>query len=135
MNMSRQTKRKHVYNEMLQSDFKLPAANQEIAKILAGRGNNLHEVETEGGETFLVSMPVKFRKNVWVKRGDYVLIERILEGDKVKGEIVAVLSKDYIKFLRSHHRWPERFNRLMDEVTNIAPPSLEESLSSSSSDE
>lgn len=133
--MSRQTKRKHVYNEMLQADFRLPAANQEIAKILSGRGNNLHEVETETGEIFLVSMPVKFRKNVWVKRGDYVLIERIMEGDKVKGEIVTVLTKDFIKYLRLHHRWPDRFNLPANEFSSIAPPSLDESLSSSSSDE
>ena len=30
-------------------------------KVVAGRGNNLHEVKTQTGETFLVSMPTKFR--------------------------------------------------------------------------
>lgn len=38
-------------------------------QIIGGRGNNLHEVQDSIGRQFLVSMPTKFRKNVWVKRG------------------------------------------------------------------
>lgn len=38
-------------------------------QVTAGRGNNLHEVETAQNEKFLVSMPTRFRKNVWIKRG------------------------------------------------------------------
>lgn len=38
-------------------------------QITGGRGNNLHEVETCDGSRFLVSMPTKFRKSVWIKRG------------------------------------------------------------------
>ena len=40
--------------------------------MCAGKGNNLHEVETEDDEKFLVSMPTKFRKNVWIKRGTFL---------------------------------------------------------------
>ena len=36
---------------------------------MSSRGNNLHEVQTAKGEHYLVSMPTKFRKNVWIKRG------------------------------------------------------------------
>jgi probable RNA-binding protein EIF1AD len=54
----------------------------------------LHEVfdpkEAEGSSNYLVSMPTKFRKNVWIKRGDFVLVSPIEEGDKVKAEIVQV---------------------------------------------
>ena len=32
-------------------------------------------------------MPSKFRKNIWVKRGDYFVVTPIEEGDKVKAEI------------------------------------------------
>lgn len=39
-------------------------------KVTGGRGNNLHETVTAQGETFLVSMPTKFRKNLWIKRGN-----------------------------------------------------------------
>ena len=41
-----------------------------VYQVISGRGNNLHEVVTAQGETFLVSMPTKFRKNVWIKRGE-----------------------------------------------------------------
>ena len=34
-------------------------------KVVAGRGNNLHEVKTQTGETFLVSMPTKFRLSMY----------------------------------------------------------------------
>ena len=36
---------------------------------MSSKGNNLHEVQTAKGEHYLVSMPTKFRKNVWIKRG------------------------------------------------------------------
>ena len=39
-------------------------------QILGGRGNNLHEAESPDGQKFLVSMPTKFRRNVWIKRGE-----------------------------------------------------------------
>ena len=38
-------------------------------QIIGSRGNNLHEAETSSGNNFLISMPSKFRKNVWIKRG------------------------------------------------------------------
>lgn len=82
--MSSSTKRKHVYAEVLSCELRVPATDEEVVRVLAGRGNNLHEVETASGDCYLVSMPAKFRRNVWVKRGDYVLVQQIPEGDKVK---------------------------------------------------
>lgn len=55
-------------------------------------------------------MPTKFRKNIWVKRGDYVLIEPIAEGDKVKAEIVKIMNKDSIKYYKENHVWPKEFD-------------------------
>lgn len=66
--MSKATKRKHVTKELL-DNYDVPTDNQSIVRVLGGRGNNLHEVETGSGEKYLVSMPSKFRKNVWLKRG------------------------------------------------------------------
>ncbi len=37
--------------------------------------------------------------------GDYVLVEDIEEGDKVKAEIVQILLKDNIKYIRSQNCW------------------------------
>jgi len=106
--MSKATKRKHVTREV-ENEFQLPQEGQSIVKVLAGRGNNLHEVKDSSGSSFLVSMPVKFRKNVWIKRGDFVIVTHIEEGDKVKAEIATILYKDQIRFIKSENQWPEGF--------------------------
>ena len=70
--MSSTTKKKHVCREVL-DEYVLPTGSQEIVRVQAGRGNNLHEVTDAEGKSYLVSMPTKFRKNVWIKRGDFVI--------------------------------------------------------------
>ncbi|XP_055311047.1 probable RNA-binding protein EIF1AD [Sitodiplosis mosellana] len=130
--MSKVTKRKHVMKEMQTDDFDPPGPNQQIVRILGSRGNNLHEVESaepipnngnatndDAAETntdrFLISMPTKFRKNVWVKRGDYVIVEPIDEGDKVKAEIVRILTPQHIKEFTKDGIWPEKFTTKNDD--------------------
>lgn len=66
--MSAYTKRKHVSKEVEEFDD-LPT-DKSIVKIVCGKGNNLHLVQTDNGEEYLASMPTKFRKYVWVKRGE-----------------------------------------------------------------
>jgi len=106
--MSKATKRKHVAKEVL-DDYVVPDPNQQIVKILGSRGNNLHEVETSDGTKFLVSMPSKFRKSVWIKRGDFVIVDPIEEGNKVCAEIVHILYGKQIKYLKSEGLWPVAF--------------------------
>jgi len=106
--MSSATKRKHVTREV-EVDFRLPEEDEKIVKVVAGRGNNLHEVRDHEDQSFLVSMPSKFRKNVWIKRGDFVVVKPIEEGDKVKAEIQNILYKDQIKFIKSEKLWPSGF--------------------------
>ncbi|XP_050078635.1 probable RNA-binding protein EIF1AD [Anopheles maculipalpis] len=114
--MSRVTKIKHVLKEQEADDFDVPKENQQIVRIVASRGNNLHEVETaqDGEERFLVSMPVKFRKNVWIKRGDYVLVEPIEEGNKVKAEICRILTPEHVKVFEKEGVWPRKFSKKRD---------------------
>ncbi|XP_024889694.1 probable RNA-binding protein EIF1AD isoform X2 [Temnothorax curvispinosus] len=106
--MSSATKRKYVFQEL--DDMTLPTDSQSIVRIVQARGHNLHEVVTPTGEQFIVSMPTKFRQNIWVKRGDYIVIEPIMEGKKVKGEIVKILTKDHIKWYRAQNCWPPEFD-------------------------
>uniref|UniRef100_A0A182QV49 Probable RNA-binding protein EIF1AD n=1 Tax=Anopheles farauti TaxID=69004 RepID=A0A182QV49_9DIPT len=115
--MSRVTKIKHVLKEQEADEFDVPKENQQIVRIVASRGNNLHEVETaqaDGEERFLVSMPVKFRKNVWIKRGDFVLVEPIEEGNKVKAEICRILTSEHIKVFEKEGVWPRKFSKKRD---------------------
>merc|ERR1712059_2557 len=102
------TKRKHVTREV-EVDFRLPEGDEQIVKVVAGRGNNLHEVRDHEDQSFLVSMPPKFRKNVWIKRGDFVVVKPIEEGDKVKAEILTILYKEQIKYIKAEKRWPPGF--------------------------
>eukprot|EP00095_Tigriopus_kingsejongensis_P011625 snap_masked-scaffold638_size121162-processed-gene-0.15 protein:Tk11625 transcript:snap_masked-scaffold638_size121162-processed-gene-0.15-mRNA-1 annotation:"unknown" len=111
--MSSMTKRKHVAREVLE-DFSLPSSGQSIVRVLGGRGNNLHEVEDAQGQKFLVSMPNKFRRSIWVKRGDFVVVETIEEGDKVKAEIAQVLYKETIRYFKQQNVWPAQFQATPD---------------------
>ncbi|CAF1388080.1 unnamed protein product, partial [Didymodactylos carnosus] len=47
--------------------------------------------------------------------GDYVIVEDIKEGDKVKAEIVQVLLKDNIRYIRSQNLWPKEFTDALDD--------------------
>jgi probable RNA-binding protein EIF1AD len=73
--------------------------------VTGSRGNNLHDVTLPDGTTFLASMPTKFRRNVWVKRGDFVVVVPIEEGDKVKAEVARILYHDQIRYIRANNRW------------------------------
>ncbi|XP_032991657.1 probable RNA-binding protein EIF1AD isoform X1 [Lacerta agilis] len=106
--MSQATKRKHVVKEVLE-EYVVPSERQQIVRVVGTPGNNLHEVETSEGTRFLVSMPTKFRKNIWIKRGDFLLVDPIEEGEKVKAEISFVLYKDHVRYLKKEGYWPEAF--------------------------
>uniref|UniRef100_UPI00358EABDC probable RNA-binding protein EIF1AD n=1 Tax=Myxine glutinosa TaxID=7769 RepID=UPI00358EABDC len=106
--MSKATKRKYVVREVME-EYVVPSEQQQVVRVLGSPGNNLHEVETALAQRFLVSMPPKYRKNIWIKRGDYLIVDPIEEGDKVKGEIVFILYKEHIKHLKHAGAWPEAF--------------------------
>ncbi|OAD61213.1 putative RNA-binding protein EIF1AD [Eufriesea mexicana] len=106
--MSKATKRKHVTREI--EDMSIPTESQSIVRIIESRGNNLHEVLDASGMQYLVSMPMKFRRNIWVKRGNFVLVEPIPEGNKVKAEIVKILTRVHERWYRQQNCWPQEFD-------------------------
>ncbi|CAF0882936.1 unnamed protein product [Brachionus calyciflorus] len=131
--MSAATKKKHVFLETI-NNYSLPSENQIIVRIKGPRGNNLHDVETATGEEFIVTMPVKFRKSVWTKRGDYVVVEPIEEGNKVKAEIVQILNKDNIRHFKSEGIWPKEFE-FKEDTVEASGYSIDKDMLPSSSDE
>ncbi|KAH9515937.1 putative RNA-binding protein eif1ad [Dermatophagoides farinae] len=106
--MTEATKKKHVARE-LNDFYHLPDPGEQIVQVLRGCGNNLHEVRTCDGEQYLVSMPTKFRRSVWIKRGDYLIVTPIEEGNKVRAEIHSILLKDHIRYLKQQNKWPKEF--------------------------
>lgn len=116
--MSQATKRKHVVREVL-GEHVVPSDQQQIVKVLRTPGNNLHEVETAEGQRFLVSMPSKYRKNIWIKRGDFLIVDPIEEGEKVKAEISFVLCKNHVCSLQKEGHWPEAFSEVAEKQNNM----------------
>lgn len=141
--MSAATKRRIVEKEVAENLVELHA-DQIVARILAGRGNNLHEIELDGGDTCLASMPTKvhdlssvhspssnrsfqFRRTVWVKRGDYVVCAPIDEGNKVKVEIAHVLTRADILHNVEQARFPQFFidtDSTLSKLTNVKEQGL-----------
>ncbi|KAG7198422.1 hypothetical protein KM043_005810 [Ampulex compressa] len=115
--MSKATKRKYVEKEI--SEMRIPTESQSIVQVIEPRGNNLHEVVDAMGEQYLVSMPTKFRRNIWVKRGHFVLVEPIAEGDKVKAEIIQILTREHIKYYRAQNCWPQKFDQKSNKENQI----------------
>ncbi|GIY29979.1 probable RNA-binding protein EIF1AD [Caerostris extrusa] len=106
--MTRVTKKKFVRDEVT-NDYDLPTKEQQIVRVVKSCGSNLHEVMTCDGKTFIASMPTKFRRNIWVRIADFVVIDPIVEGDKVKGEISRVLLEDQIRYYKKQGVWPGIF--------------------------
>ncbi|KRY39971.1 putative RNA-binding protein EIF1AD [Trichinella spiralis] len=138
--MSVATKRKYVTHEIFY-DMVLPEPPMFIARVISNRGSNLVEVETASGETFLVSMPTKYRKHIWVKRGSYVLCEPIEEGKKVKAEIFRILFNDNIEHIVQNGLWPEVFplpfkdRKSKNDVYELDLPPSDSDFDSSADDE
>eukprot|EP00850_Spirogloea_muscicola_P003300 SM000013S26469 [mRNA] locus=s13:526612:528001:- [translate_table: standard] len=84
-------------------------------RIAAPRGGNLVEVEGADGRTTLALLPAKFRKLLWLKRGNYVIVDvgerdRVeAAGGKVTGTIMHVLYSDHVRWLRAAQLWPAAF--------------------------
>ena len=58
---------------------------------------------------------MNLRKNVWIKRGDFVVVKPIEEGDKVKAEILTILYKEQIKYIKAENQWPEGFESKIED--------------------
>ncbi|RKO83275.1 hypothetical protein BDK51DRAFT_25732, partial [Blyttiomyces helicus] len=92
----------------------VPAERQYLAKVLEPRGGGLHEVNVRGDEApedpVLVSLPSKFRKLIWVKRGSFVIVQLTPSTTKIAGEILHVLFPEHIKHIKSISMWPPEFD-------------------------
>jgi len=103
--------RKHVVNKTL-LNFPVPDEDQHIVRVTEMRGTNVVEVEYTNGDKILCLMPAKFRKRIWIKKGNYLIIEPFTElvkkksDRKLKGRISHILYPEQIKYLKKIGRWP-----------------------------
>ncbi|CAD5222757.1 unnamed protein product [Bursaphelenchus okinawaensis] len=101
--------KKRFMTKKLDSEFIFPEEDQQIGRIISSKGRDLFEIEDQNAQVYLASMPTKFRNTIWAKRGQYVYLLPIEEGDKVKAEIQHVLDTETVLHLREHKKWPEYF--------------------------
>ncbi|KAJ3415097.1 hypothetical protein HDV05_005505 [Chytridiales sp. JEL 0842] len=83
----------------------------------------------------LVEMPPKFRKVIWVKLGNYVLIEFAPVSSKVIGEIQHVFRPEHIKDLKAQKLWPQEFEDSQTSNVSAMQPTLDDSDSESEDDD
>jgi len=121
--------RKHVTSEALES-FPVPEGDQKIVRVTGIRGSNIVEVEYPDGGRILCLLPAKFKKRIWIKRGNFLIIEPFAElfkhtrtseaiNTKLKGRIVHILLKDQVKYLQKMDDvWPVKFLDTKEETIN-----------------
>ncbi|KAF7193854.1 S1-like domain-containing protein [Pseudocercospora fuligena] len=96
---------------------------QKIARVKSAAGNNLYNLELPGdheGEAFstiLAELPSKFRSTIWIKRGNFVVVDATAladRGNKLGGEIVNIVRDE--KRWRKMKYWPKEFEKSKQEV-------------------
>eukprot|EP01087_Luapelamoeba_hula_P020211 TRINITY_DN6857_c0_g1_i1.p1 TRINITY_DN6857_c0_g1~~TRINITY_DN6857_c0_g1_i1.p1 ORF type:complete len:211 (-),score=60.69 TRINITY_DN6857_c0_g1_i1:178-810(-) len=146
--------RKHVVAQALDAMHALPeealqylsptSDNNErsIVLVTALRGGNVLEVQYPNGEQILCLLPAKFNKTIWIKRGQYVIIEPFTElmnnkhknkntiTAKIKGRVVFILLNDHVKQFKKLGKWPAEWTEKAAE----APSPREEAGTSDDSD-
>lgn len=80
---------------------------QIIGRVVKAEGNSLYSVELPAKkEPLLVELPSRFRSQIWIKRGGYVLIDTSAFEDRVNklgGEIINVVRDE--KHWRKQAYW------------------------------
>jgi len=85
-------------------------ANQHIARVKQNTGKNLYQLELPSGEVLLAELHARFRSTIWIKRGNYVLVDTTAlanRDNKLGGEIVNVVREE--KAWRKLPYWPPEF--------------------------
>jgi probable RNA-binding protein EIF1AD len=111
--------RKHLTDSVLH-DLPEPKDDERIAKVVSTRGLNQFDILIassassidEERKPQLAILPTKFHKLVWVKRGDFVIVQTGSDKDTKQDEggiryiITHILYKDQVKHLKSKNLWP-----------------------------
>ncbi|CAM0870932.1 unnamed protein product [Alopecurus aequalis] len=91
------------------------AEGESIMQVLTLRGSNLIEVKDSKGVESLALFPAKFQKSVWIKSGNYVVVdasgrdEALESGSKIGCVVSRVLFHDQVRALEKLGEWPAVF--------------------------
>jgi probable RNA-binding protein EIF1AD len=117
--------RKGVTDEVLHGN-PVPEEGELVARVVGSRGGNVIEVFCGDNTEGLAVMPQKFRKLVWVKRGDFVIVSgastdiEVTNGSgAIRYRVKHILYKDQIRHIKNVGVWPEIFNEGIAPNLNI----------------
>ena len=100
--------RKHVTNKILNED-PVPQSTERIVRVVEARGSNQYQVEYPNGQKVLCLRPSKFRNIVFIKRGDFLIIQPEPDDpqdrSKVRSIINHVLFPDHVRNLKTLGVW------------------------------
>jgi len=123
--------RKHIIDSL--SNFPIPTSEEQIVRVLELRGSNVCEVEHTNGQRVLCTIPKKFHKLIWIKKGNFLIVRNPPEltklGNwKIKAVVLHVLVPHQIKYLVKESLWPNEFqiNEKENQITNHTVLSEEE---------
>lgn len=119
--MSRQ--RKHI-EEMLYH-FPEPKDNEQIAKVIEAKGRNILEIEYSDQTRVLALIPAKYHKKVWIKNGNFVIVEPTFLPDSTSKVLAVVthpfLTPEDIQNLVDTNIWPPEFLAFVKEMHHVTP--------------
>jgi probable RNA-binding protein EIF1AD len=109
--------KKKVQQWVLGSLANLENDEQLIVRVLSVRGGNMVGVELSDGSEMLCDIPSRLAKKIWMKRGDFLIVElytatitsKTQKESKIKAVVVHVLNVDSIKQLKRDGVWPTQF--------------------------
>ncbi len=81
------------------SEFRVPAEGEILGKVLELLGDNRVKVVCQDGEVRVARIPGRYRKRLWLKPGDYVIVA-VWDFDPKKGDVVHKYEKRDLDELR-----------------------------------
>ncbi|CCC81296.1 translation initiation factor aIF-1A [Thermoproteus tenax] len=81
------------------SEFRTPGEGEMLGKVLEMLGDNRVKVICQDGNVRVARIPGRYRKRLWLKPGDYVIVA-VWDFDPNKGDVVHKYEKRDIDELR-----------------------------------
>jgi probable RNA-binding protein EIF1AD len=99
------------------TDYPIPSEKELIVQVVAPQGSNQLEVRTADGATALALLPTKYRRLVWVKRGDFLICSQsdteyetaAGAAGRVRFIVEHVLYPEQVSYLHTAGHWPAGF--------------------------
>lgn len=104
-------------------NFPEPKDNEQIAKVIEAKGRNIIEIEYSDETRVLALIPAKYHKKVWIKNGNFVIVEPTILPDAASRVLAVVthpfLTNEDIQHLIDTDRWPAEFLTIAQDTYKV----------------